>query len=548
MKSMRYILLTAVLSFAAACMEKEPVAPSTGDNIPVATETLTICASLGEAPESDDPASKTVIGAESRVMEWSSADYLYVFAKGTGAEEEQAARYVFSHKKDDAGKVIKGTFECKKWPVGAVPAYALFNRLSADSDKADALSDEVVKLTYNDVDHGNNIIVKLLDEQKVRNGFSFAGDANIAAGEVVNTDGQYSVELKNLCGLIRFTSAEKPVSVTLRGNNNEMIAGGRARICFNEDGTPFWKMVGSDPGIKQVKLIDDNKLWDKNNNNQYFICILPPHTSKENDQYYDSAACSGTFSKGITLTVETASGVTYTKTSENPLTVVRNKVVNLGKLEAPDNNLVIELPMTVDALPEGFPVTIGTSLIGPTTYDFTINGEIYKFEFNADGRATAEGSPTNKPAEAGKTGYGYNTKYNYYSLGYTYGYIKFPAVPGMRLSAVSVFVANATKNIFDSTNTTIAETNPVKQCTIRKEPSTKVDSGKLTSDIDGSKALFLSQENSASPDSNWIGPEYTWTFGAGENGTEANTSYYFQSRNGSVKLSKLTLTYVPVTE
>ncbi len=541
MKSMRYILLTAVLSFAAACMEKELVAPSTGDNVPVATETLTICASLGEAPESDDPVSRTVIGAESRVMEWSNADYLYVFAKGTGAEEEQAERYVFSHKKDDAGKVIKGTFECKKWPAGAVPAYALFNRLSTDSDKADALGDDVVKLTYNDVDHGDNIIVKLLDEQKVRNGFSFAGDANIAAGEVVNTDGQYSVELKNLCGLIRFTSAEKPVSVTLRGNNNEMIAGGRARICFNEDGTPFWKMTGTDPGIKQVKLIDDNNLWDQNNNNQYFICILPPHTAKENDQYYDQAACSGTFSKGITLTVETASGVTYTKTSENPMTVVRNKVVNLGKLEAPKDNLVIELPMTADALPAGFPTTLATSGIGTEKeWEFTIGSEEYTFAFDADG-SKEDGSNAVRDDQVAtqtsdmKPGYYFDSTNNYFILGCTYAYVKFPAVPNMRLYSVAVSIVNKAAN-----------NNPVKVSTIREIPyKNTVIASEMVSDIDDSKAVGLSKDLGTGNKSDWSGgTDYTWVFDK----SKANTSYYLQSRNGSVQLAKLVLTYVPVTE
>ncbi len=534
MKRINFILSAAALFFVAACAEKEPAINTLVER---AVETLTICASMEE-----DADTKTVLDPNKNNGEviWSNADYLYVFTKPTEAITK--TRYVFSHKKNEDGTIIKGTFECKDWPIGAVPTYALFNRLSANAENPDELSDETIKIGYGHAD--DNIIAKLRDEQKVRNGHSFAGDANIAVGEVKNVEGNYSVDLKNLCGLIKFTMNEKPASVTLSGNNGEMIAGGRLRISFNDDGTPFWRMVGSDPGSKSVTLIDNNNLWDSNNENQYYICILPPIASKEGDAYYDSETNTGVFTKGITLTVKTADGETYTRVGKSALSVTRNEVVDLGKISKEDaNTLVLDLPMTSEALPSDFPVAIGASKIGPKSYDFTINGETYSFEFNADGRKTEDGTPTNNSATAGKTGFAYNTKYNYYSLGYTYGYIKFPAIDGMRLFSVSVFVANATKSIYDSTNETIAETNPVKQCTIRETPSGKVDSGKMVSDIDDSKAVHLAQENNSSPDKNWIGPNYVWTF-ADDNSTKSGTSYYFQSRNGSVKLGKLQLIYV----
>ncbi len=538
MKSMRYILLAAVLSFAAACMEKEPVAPSTGDNVPVATETLTICASLGEAPESDDPVSKTVIGAESRMMEWSSKDYLYVYAPaGTkDAEGKEKTRYVFAHKKDADGNVIKGTFECADWPKGVVPTYAIFNRLNESPEAADAADDFYAKIGYGSEKYGDNIICRLRDEQKVRNGYSFAGDANIATGKVVDTDGQYSVKLKNLCGLIRFTSAEKPVSVTLRGNNNEMIAGGRVRISFNDDGTPFWRMTGDDPGSKSVTLIDDGNLWDKNNNNQYFICILPPHTSKDNDQYYDEATCSGTFSKGITLTVETASGVTYTNTSQNPVTVVRNKVVNLGRLEAttqPNNLLVLDL--TLDKLPTDFPNSSATSKAGPDTWYITFDGKSYPFVIYGGGVAGGNGYAQDKT-----NGYFYNASAGYLQLSttITYAYIQFPAIENMRLA--SVYVASG--------NVHVTTSNELKNYAILATPfTTKVTPNDNFKSIDGSSsvALIKDPDNKRNDDD---GYEHTWNFSEGTNGTSANTSYCLQSRNGTVRLERITLTYVPVTE
>ncbi len=248
------------------------------------------------------------------------------------------------------------------------------------------------------------------------------------------------------------------------------------------------------------------------------------------------------------MEVETIEGETYTKTGTKPLTIARNKVVNLGNIsimnadkeeeeEIPANALVLDLPMTADALPSDFPTSLETSGIGDEkSFGFTVGGKTYAFAFDSD---AAGQNQTSTQTEAAKPGYYFNTDKNLFVLGSTYGYIKFPAVENMRLYSVSVSVVNDTET----------GANPVKACQIFKNHCTaKVGDAEFLSDIDGSTPIFLAAvqntgDGKVNPD--WKGSDHTWKFPAGENGTAANTSYCFQSRNGQVWLAKLKLVYVP---
>ncbi len=555
MKNFRFILLAAALAFAAACVEKGNIVPAEEAPVEeVKTTTLTITVTDGETLDT-----RTFLNYKdgNAFVDWNSADYIYVFdERDLDINNKIYNRHVFTQVREGN----KVTFKCDTWPVNEEtgkaykPIYALFNRLGGPDDNPDKYNADWIKITYGG-SHGDNIIASLRDEQYVGNFDSFAGNSNVAVGKIEGEEGSYTVTLQNVCGLLKFKSLEKPVKVTLKGNNNEIIAGGkpcygetvnnRIRVCFNADGTPFWKTVSSD-GSREITLTFGD-IWD-GGENEYYICVLPPRVNND-DKNYDPLTNSGIFTKGITLTVETADGVTYTKTGKKELKVVRNKVVDLGTLSVADadqpeeGSLVIDLPMTADALPEGFPTKYGDSKVGPDSYTFIINGKGYSFEFNADGRTESKPNGVNQNAETTENGYYFETKtsdgvdYHQYSLGSTYGYVKFPAVENMRLESVSVYVANSPE--------LSGETSYNKVCTIRENVFTgKVnspggDAPTMTSDIDGSDAVILSKGSNK--------PEYTWTFGTwnGTTGTKSNTSYYFQSRNGSVKLSKLTLTYVP---
>ncbi len=545
MKNIRLMIMAAALVFAAACAEKEALV-NVQEEPAVTSLTITV--------SSDDMDTRTFLNNKEGVsfVDWNSADYIYVFdERSFDAAKKIYNRHVFTQERNGS----KVTFKCDTWPVNEEtgeaykPTYALFNRLNDTPDDADKYNADWIKITYNHSSHGTNIIASLRDAQHVGNYNSFAGNSNVAVGKIIEEGGYYRVTLQNVCGLIKFKSSEKPSKVTLKGNNNEIIAGGkpcfgegvttvnnRIRVCFNEDGTPFWKSVSSD-GSREITLTAGD-IWN-NGENEYYICVLPPQQKDNADKNYNTTTNSGKFTKGITLTVETADGATYTKTGKSELTIERNKVIDLGTLsiadadepeEVPADALVLELPMTADALPADFPTATDAEL-GPGEWDFTIGGKTYKFGFNPD--AAENGGGQMADGTAAKPGYYFDTTNEYFVLGSTYGYIQFPAVPDMRLSSVSVSLANKSNN-----------NNPIKYCAIRENPYTKtVDKEEMVSDVDNSARVLLSvdvKSGTAAP-SDWKGPDYTWEFSS----SKTNTSYCFQSRNGTVQLAKLKLTYVP---
>ncbi len=457
-------------------------------------------------------------------------------------------RHVFV-RNDVDGKVA---FECTSWPKGLKPAYALFNRLSDDATAAETYNTNNLRITYGHATHGDNIVATLRDEQYTVHANSFGGNVNLAAGKIVEGEDGFTVELKNLCGLLSFTLSEKPKSIVLKGNNNEIIAGGkpgnysnRIRICFNEDGTPYWKTISSD-GAKQITLTAADNVWSAEN--KYYFCVLPPRVgTADDDANYNPATNSGTFTKGITITVETADGETYTKTGKSALTLTRNEVVDLGNIskenadkpeELPEGALVLDLPMTADALPAGFPTAAKNGdpadNLDEKEWAFTIGEQTYKFGFNPDAASDGNGQIANGDDKT--PGYYFDTTNNYFVLGSTYAYIKFPAVPDMCLKSVSVSVVN----------TRTSGDNPIKACAIVETPfvSKLSDNANFVS-FDGTASVYLSKDDNknGSLADVWKGTDYTWSF----DDTKAGTSYSFQSRNGQIWLAKLTLTYVPAT-
>ncbi len=332
------ILISAAIILATGCVMENPEQQGQQDG-PVEILRLHVSSGDEDEPQDNGLDTRTFINYTTArpngFIDWNSADYIYVFDDRTDINKN---RHVFVRKKEGS----KVWFECADWPQGQVPAYALFNRLSESTKDADKYTKDWIKITYGG-NHGDNIIASLRDRQHIGNVNSFAGNSNIAVGKITGSAQEgYQVTLQNLCGLIKFKTDEKFESVTLKGNNNEIIAGGtpndvnnRIRVCFNTDGTPFWKIINN-AGSREI-TVTANDIWN-NGDNEYYICVLPPQL-KENEKHYDKTTNTGVFSEGITLTVKTADGQTFTKTSENPVTVARNKVVNLGVISDPAERL-----------------------------------------------------------------------------------------------------------------------------------------------------------------------------------------------------------------
>ncbi len=204
----------------------------------------------------------------------------------------------------------------------------------------------------------------------------------------------------------------------------------------------------------------------------------------------------------------------------------------LPPMAASTEPVTIELPMTEEGLPEGFPTSLAESGLGDEkSFAFDIDEVTYLFAFDPDAAGQNQKATQNNPSIPG---YYFDTEKNYFILGCTYGYIKFPALNGMRLQSVTVNVAN------DRTS----GANPIKSCVIRETPETAKVGNEAFFSFDGSGPVYLSAEDNTNGSlaDVWEGPEHTWEF----DDTKANTSYCFQSRNGQIWLSKLVLVYVPV--
>lgn len=507
MKNIRFILFAAVLSLVAACVREE-IGPGestgTGSDV-VETVSLSIDV-MAEGDSSDNSETKAYLN--NGEMAWNSADYIYVFDdKNTG--------YVFTYK--------DGKFSYDSWPVDRIPAYALYDRvLDESTNAAKRLRNDEIKITTStNAGHaGINIIAIPRSIQSAGNLNSFAGNANLSVGKIVESaDSGYSVELKNVLGLIKFTMSEKPQKVVFQGNNNEYVSGidpgttagdaaaGRIRIYYadktGDDGIPLYKNIQTG-NSKTVTIVPSSTLaHNSGTDNNYYICILPQ-----------------TFENGITVTVTTSTGETYEKSSNNPLTLGRNEIVNLGRLEAPaedDGSLTLSLPMDKSKLPEGFPTAKESAGLDRQSYEFDFSGQKYQFVFHSD---AADGRGGQTADRSGIPGYYYNTTDSYYNMGATYAYIQFPAIEGMRLASASVTSANTSGN---------------RHAMITKVPFTQLvmNPSDFVSDIDGTSVTFST-----------AAPTHNWTF----DDTKPNTSYYLQIRNGQLWIKNLVLKYVPATE
>lgn len=480
MKNIKFILFAAVLAFAAACTKDNVVAPET-------EEVKTVTMTLNVTTEND---ADTKVYLKDGVMTWNSKDYIYVFS-GENINDAKN-RYVFTN----AGE---GVFKCESWPSDRTPKYALFTRMSASAEAAASYSANIsTRYVHGDASK-DQIIAVAQANQSLGNANSFGGNANISVGAVKgDAETGYSVKLENVTGLLKFKTSEAPAKITFSGNNNEIVSGGRIRLRWDEkkengNPVPSWNKIETE-GAKEI-VATPTFSWSEDNT--YYVCVLPQ-----------------TFRSGISVTVEPKEGKSYTLTSANSMTLERNKVIDLGTLSAPSNQLVLDV---MAAIPTAVSSTDDTITFpnadkkawNAAEYNLTIGVIQYPFEFWAGIDTSAE-----------TPGYYYDAENGFIQIGYTYGYIKFPAIEGKRLLSVSVEGKNSASYKKDF-------------AVVEVPYETAVSNNAEFVSLDGSASFALG-----------VGVSRVWTFNEGEGGTSANTSYYLQCRGGSGRLGKLVLTYV----
>lgn len=163
-------------------------------------------------------------------------------------------------------------------------------------------------------------IVKLsLPQEQTYGTNSFGRGANTM---IAITDGNF-LSFKNVGGYLALKLYGDDVTVskiTLQGNKSEKIAG-NAEITIKVGETP--QVVMEESSTDLITLVCDPpvQLAAGNGNYTYFWFVVPPTA----------------FSEGFAITVTNDQGKTYSKSTSNPLTVLRNYISTMAPLRIPSS-------------------------------------------------------------------------------------------------------------------------------------------------------------------------------------------------------------------
>lgn len=266
---------------------------------------------------------------------WSSNDVIYVL----GTDGAYYKSEVIS-----ASDVAESEFTFTSFPE--TPQFALY-----------------VGRTLEPVVEDDKIAATLPAEQSINLANSFCNRANLTIGEVVKVDETtYGSTLKNICGLLKFTVPAGITSVKIEGNNSEFLSG-VVYLDYNE-GEPEWT---AKDGVNEVTVIP-RKSGENYTAGTYYACVLPQ-----------------TFEEGITVTLTDVNGYTAETKGANPLTLGRNKVVELPNLNVPEapqqESTVLEFDfLDLNIYPAGFPTGSDNAI---TVSDVTLkdtNSDSYTFK------------------------------------------------------------------------------------------------------------------------------------------------------------------------
>lgn len=152
---------------------------------------------------------------------------------------------------------------------------------------------------------------------------------NILIGK---SDANKNLVMKNVGGLVYFSmNSSNITSVTLRGNNQEWIAGD-ATITLDGMGVPTIAQTATSSAVPTY-------IYDK-------ITLTPEgETFTSGKTYYIAVPAGVTFSGGINLTFTNTEGLSATLTGSNPLTIGRSQTHNLQAIDTESLNWELQIPL-----------------------------------------------------------------------------------------------------------------------------------------------------------------------------------------------------------
>ena len=333
--------------------------------------------------------SKSIFSDTDRKTLWSSRDILFVYDG-----EQTCMPFTAVAGSDSYSDRMK--FTCKNWPKGKTPVWVVYNG-KTEEDR------------FTDRSEGK-FMTEIPSVQTTYTKGSFGEGASIMAGKAIPAaDGGYEVEMKNLCGIVRFeiANAQSNLSaITLSDADGKDIAGA-VEVQWS-DGKPICSIVDG-KGRKNVTFrhasVDkgeaDTKI-DYIEDGAYCFCILGGIEIKP----------------VITFTLENGKQAAY-KHNES-VHIDRNSIADLG---ITDGSIEFDKPYIVrfDFL------NWNDSFNYPTSSDIDAKSKIREF-YGKRGVTIETSAPLGRSAAYGLYSYSEMT------AGST---ITLPAFPGMRLSKVS---------------------------------------------------------------------------------------------------------------
>lgn len=200
-------------------------------------------------------------------------------------------------------------FEISDWPSGKMPAYAVYCGQKTVSFEPEA--------------DGDVLTARLEPVQKITHKGSFAKTANLSAGILTGgSDGVYSVAMKNVCGLLKFSFSEYDdiMSVTIQDMDSQPLAG-TVDIMFDDKGEPYVSDIKAGETVLTVSSsgksnsLGNTTLGELPKGLDYYACILP-----------------GTYRLKIIITRN--NGQKLAIVGRSPMTVGRNQYIYIGNIDA----------------------------------------------------------------------------------------------------------------------------------------------------------------------------------------------------------------------
>ncbi len=376
-------LITAALTFFAYACTNE----ASDGEIFIKPQSITVNATLEQT--------KTLIGSGGE-SSWYVEDFLFAF-------NTDGLKFVSGVSPKDSEDNVLGIFTFENWAGN--PEYIVFNPRPTAAYPTDG-SDPNPDVQITD----GSITAVVVDEQKIGKVGSSCHYADVAVGRVVTDDqGVYSAQMEGLCG---FVSCEVGAGVARIELVSDKNIAGKISVNYNE-GEPLVSVV---EGKTKVTIINDNYSLPAGT---FHFCVLP--------EVLDI----------VTINVLDADNeVLLTKTIEEPMTVTRGKVSDLGYIypeavEEPESDFTLVVTIADFAEIENFPISGANSKKEKTKYTLTIGGVAYDFYLY--------GGPA---AEENNNGFCYSNSNKGVQLGRANGYIQLPKIEGKVLSSVTITSSN----------------------------------------------------------------------------------------------------------